>query len=453
MYYTDAASPGGSLHHHIRSLGAARQNPMTMDKRRSRIVEAIIFATILIDFVGFSILIPVLPLYADALGASQFEVGLMVALYTGGMVIFLPIWGWVSDRIGRRPVLLLCLLGTAASFALLAVASSVGEIYVARALGGFFGASVGTAQAYMTDITDADDRARGMGLIGAAFGIGFVLGNLLGGYLEELAFWATAALAISNFGLAYLFLPESRQPDRGSRDWRGLGRAVIPTPILVWRGAESARTRIYMFLFFQVFLSFSTLEAMFALYANRRFDWHEWDIALYLSYVGLVIGITQGLLIGRLTRVFGEVLPVIAGLAIMGGGMLALPFAPEGPWLIAIGGLLAFGNGIALPAFTSLFSKVCGSEYAGEALGQSQVMAQTGRTLGALAGGWVMQSLGLGAPFLLGAIGTALALLVFLASLRLLVPPGVSRIGETANWPGTLPAGYGPGGGTKEEDE
>ena len=146
---------------------------------RRRLVEGIIFAPILIDFVGFSILIPVLPLYAQQLGASELEVGMMLARYSLGLVLFLPVWGWISDRIGRRPVLLICLLGTASSFAMLSVASSVYEIYFARALGGFFGASIGTAQAYMTDITDRDDRAGGMGIIGGAFGIGFVLGNAL----------------------------------------------------------------------------------------------------------------------------------------------------------------------------------------------------------------------------------------------------------------------------------
>ena len=142
---------------------------MTQSVRSPRLVSAILFSIILIDFIGFSILIPVLPLYAQELGASPTEVGLMLALYSLGLVVFLPVWGWISDHIGRRPVLLVCLLGTAASFALLAVAETITAIYVARALGGFFGASIGTAQAYMTDITDEENRTRGMGLIGAAF--------------------------------------------------------------------------------------------------------------------------------------------------------------------------------------------------------------------------------------------------------------------------------------------
>jgi MFS family permease len=390
------------------------------------LLAGILFTTILIDFVGFSILIPVLPLYAQKLGASETQVGLMLALYSLGLVLFLPVWGWISDRIGRRPVLLVCLLGTAVSFAWLAVADTIWEVYLSRALGGFFGASIGTAQAYMTDITDEADRAHGMGLIGAAFGIGFVLGNLLGGALQAvqpgLPFYATAGLALASFALAIFFLPESRPPDGGPVRWERLGRSLIPAPLLVVAAAHDNRTRLYLYLFFHLFLSFSALEAMFALYAYRRFEWSEWDVGVFMAYVGSVIGVTQLVLIRRLSQSFGEVPLVLAGLAITGAMMIALPFATTLPLLLVVGAALAFGNGIAFPTFTSLFTKACGSAEAGEALGQSQAMAQTGRTLGALCAGWVLERIAPGAPFVLGGLGILSALAIFAAAAPLLVP-------------------------------
>jgi MFS family permease len=399
---------------------------MGRERGRPGLTRAIIFATILIDFVGFSILIPVLPLYARDLGASETEIGLLLALYSLGLVVFLPLWGWISDRVGRRPVLLVCLLGTAGAFAFLAVADGLTELYLARALGGFFGASIGTAQAYMADITDPDERARGMGLIGAAFGVGFVLGNVLGGTLQSLypglPFYAAAALSLLNWGLAALFLPESRQPQETAKPWAGLGRSLIPAPVLLAVTVHDQRTRLYLYLFFHIFLSFSALEAMFALYSSRRFGWTEWDVGLYMAYLGIVIGATQGFLIGRLTRAFGEPALVVAGLALTGVAMMALPLARSLPTLCLAGGVIAFGNGIAFPAFTSLFTKACGSHEAGETLGQSQAMGQTGRTLGALASGWVLERVSLGAPFFLGGIGMLGALGIFLIGMRLLVP-------------------------------
>ena len=143
--------------------------------KRSRAVLIVVFTTILIDFIGFSVLIPVLPLFADRLGATPLQIGL----------ILLPLWGWASDRMGRRPVLLFSLLGTAASFVLLAGAETIALVYVARILAGFFAASIGTAQAVVTDVTPPSERAGGMGVIGAAFGIGMVVGPMLGGGLAR----------------------------------------------------------------------------------------------------------------------------------------------------------------------------------------------------------------------------------------------------------------------------
>jgi MFS family permease len=398
---------------------------MSVAGARPGVVLSLIFATILLDFVGFSILIPVLPLYAEDLGASKIEVGLILSLYSLGLVLFLPFWGWVSDRIGRRPVILFCLLGTTGYFGFLAVADSVGEIYVARALGGFFGASIGTAQAYITDITAPEDRARGMGLIGAAFGLGFVLGNVIGGVLHDLhpilPFLTTAGLALVNFLVAFALLPESRPLPATRAGLRGLGRALIPTPLQLFAGAHSTRMRLYLYLFFHIFAAFSALEAMFPLWARETFGWGAREIGLYLGYLGVIIGGTQLILIGRLTATYGEVPLVILGLAFTGISMVLLPLADSLWPLVLVGAGVAFGNGIAFPTFTSLFSKACGVEDAGEFLGHSQSMAQTGRALGPYWGGWAMGSIGGGAPLFLGGLGVLSALGIFLLGRGILV--------------------------------
>jgi MFS family permease len=163
-----------------------RPDPEAGSSGSARTVLLIVFVTILIDFVGFSVLVPVLPLYAERLGAAPHQVGLILAFYALAQLVFLPAWGWVSDRVGRRPVLLVSLLGTAISFALLAHADTIPMIYLARVLGGFFAASIGTAQAVVTDVTSAKERAGGMGTIGAAFGMGMILGPVLGGTLATL---------------------------------------------------------------------------------------------------------------------------------------------------------------------------------------------------------------------------------------------------------------------------
>jgi MFS family permease len=352
---------------------------MSLSPSRARIVEGLIFGTILLDFVGFSILIPVLPIYARNLGATEIEVGLLLSLYSLALVLFLPLWGWISDRVGRRPVILVCLLGTSGYFGLLSIAVTVPELYLARVVGGFFGASIGVAQAYMTGR------------------------------------WGTWGWRSGGF-------PSRSGSAALGGGWRGLARALVPTPIQVFAGAHENRTRLYLYLFFHIFACFSALEAMFPLYASDSFGWSPLDVGLFLAYVGVVIGVTQGLLIGPLSRAWGEVPLVALGLAMTGGAMALLPAAHSLEWLMVVGAAIAFGNGVGFPAFTSLFSKVCGGEQAGEYLGHSQSMAQTGRALGPYWGGWAMGSVGVGAPFLLGGLGILAGLGVFLARRGFLDP-------------------------------
>lgn len=402
------------------------QPTMTEAKRGRRLAVGVIFTTILIDFIGFSILIPVLPRFAETLGIDAFHIGLITALYALGLVLFLPLWGWISDRVGRRPVLLVSLLGTAFSFVLLALADSLPAVLVARFMGGFFGASIGTAQAYMTDLTDEHTRAQGMGVIGAASGVGLVLGTGLGGILGSidmtLPFYATAGVAAANFVLAYFALPESKAAVPAQSGALGLLRVMVPAPLLVMASVHGRSQRLYLFLFLLIFFAFSAIESMFPLFASARFGWGEMQTGLFMAGVAIVLGVSQGLFVGRLSRDWGEARMTVIGLGLMGASIAAMAFCNSFLTLTpsAIGVVL--GGGIAFPAFTSLFSKVCGAHEAGETMSQSQAMVHTGRTLGALCWGWIFATAGAGAPFLFAGITMLGALVIFLVFSRVLLP-------------------------------
>jgi len=401
-------------------------DPLKAKQRGSRLAVGIIFTTILIDFLGYSILIPVLPHFVGQLGVDAFGIGLITALYALGLVLFLPLWGWISDRIGRRPVLLVSLLGTAGSFLMLALANSLPQVLVARFLGGFFGASIGTAQAAISDLTDDSSRAQGMGVIGAASGLGLVLGTALGGALGEIGpavpFYATAAVAAANFLLAAAALPESKGPLPEAAGSHGFARALVPAPFWVFARTHSRSQRLYLLLFLHLFFAFSVIEAMFPLFAAARFGWSELDVGLFMATIALVLGGTQGLLVGPLSRIWGEPAMTAVGFALTGLSIAGLALSPTVPILCVCAVGVALGAGIAFPAFTSLFSKASGAHETGAAMSRSQAMIHTGRALGALCWGYVFASAGAGMPFILAGAVLLAALAIFLAGARVLLP-------------------------------
>jgi multidrug resistance protein len=403
--------------------------------RATRALLLVVFTTILIDFVGFTVLIPVLPLYAERLGASGFQVALILTVYALAQLLFLPLWGWVSDRIGRRPVILTSLFGTVISFVVLAFADSIAMIYLARVLAGFFAASIGTAQAVVTDVTGPAERARGMGMIGAAFGAGMVLGPVLGGltaaFDPKAPFYAIALLAGLNFALAWVRLPESRPRALRSPGWAELRQSLVPTPLRLLFAVHDRRIALFLYLFFHLFSAFAVLEALITLFAGKRFGAEPLDIGLLFMWIGAVLFVTQGLLLRRAVEWLGESRLVALGLVAMGAGLAALAFAPGFAWFYPVGSLIAFGNGITFPAFTSLYSKACAAENAGELLGQSQAMGTAGRIVGPALGGLVMDHLSLGAPFVIAGLLMIAALGLFHAFQGVLLGTGHAS-GESA---------------------
>ncbi|MBT37349.1 MAG: hypothetical protein CL938_02240 [Deltaproteobacteria bacterium] len=395
----------------------AFEAPGTPGPTRPRAVLFIVFLTILIDFIGFTVLIPVLPLFAERLGASDFEVALILSVYALAQLVFLPVWGWVSDRIGRRPVILVSLLGTVGSFVMLTFADSIEMIYAARALAGFFAASIGTAQAVVTDVTSPSERASGMGIIGAAFGAGMIVGPILGGITAEIdekaPFYSVAALAAVNFVLAWAWLPESRPVELEPPNWKELRQTFIPTPVRVMMMVHDRRIALYLYFFFHLFSAFAVLEALITLYAGKQFGKQALDISYLFAWIGVVLFVTQGVLLRRLVAAVGESRLVALGMFTMAIGLATVAWAPSFVWLYPVGTLLAFGNGVTFPTFTSLYSRACEADNAGELLGQSQAMATTGRIVGPALGGLVMERWFLGGPFVIAGGMMLVALVMF----------------------------------------
>src|ERR1700758_2884443 len=282
----------------------------------------ILLLTVFIDMVGFGIVIPVLPLYAERFGASPFTTGMLLAVYSGMGFIFSPIVGSLSDRLGRRSILLLSTIGQATGFFIMGAANSLLWLFVARIIDGIFGANVSATQAYVADVTSPEDRSRAMGLLGAAFGVGFIFGPLIGGVLSQISlsapFYFAASLAAANAVLIFFVLPESlpvkdnSKPDRESfvRLFReGLGAVIVPL----------------MAAYFFMMTGFSILTSFFAIFTEDRFGYNASANGYIFAGIGVISVIVQGAMIGRLIKNFTEKGIALTGVALLACSMFALP--------------------------------------------------------------------------------------------------------------------------------
>jgi MFS transporter, DHA1 family, tetracycline resistance protein len=356
----------------------------------------VIFLTVFIDLLGFGIIIPLLPFYAEHFGASALMVGLLSTSFSVAQFLFAPFWGRLSDRIGRRPVILLGLLGSAVSYALFAMATSLAALFVARTLAGVAGANIPTAQAFIADTTTAETRARGMGIIGAAFGLGFIFGPAIGGFLSHWGYaapaWFASALSLANFGAALVLLPESRPAHVG--DLSGPGRFEV-----IRRAVVRPNLPMVLLVYFLVLTSFASFEAMFALYSERRFGFTAATIGYMFAWVGVVLATVQGLLVGRVVKRVGERVVIPAAIMVLAGALGLVPLADSVPVLAAACGLLALGMGFNSPSLLSAISQLADPRDQGSTLGVSQSLGSLARIIGPLWGGWVFDHLGIRFPF------------------------------------------------------
>ncbi len=369
----------------------------------------IIFLTIFVNLIGFGIIIPLLPFYAETFGASPVVIGLLFAVFSLCQLLAAPALGDLSDRHGRRPILVFSLAGTVVSLVMLAVAHSITMLFLARIVDGLSGGNISTARAYVADITEPKDRARAYGLIGAAFGLGFIMGPAISGVLARVSYtapiWAAAALTLVATAMALLWLPETVH-----RAHAGTG-SVNPFSYLPELIQRPLMRRV-LTLDFIYWFAFSIFQTTFALFVARRFGFDASRTGYFFAGFGLLGAVIQGGLIRPIVRRAGDKSTFIAGIAFSVVGLVAAAFA-HSVTLFALALVpLAFGMGFGHPTVSSLISRAGRGDEQGRVQGAASAVESLGRTFGPVWGNASLQRFGEATPFLTGAAFLAMALLV-----------------------------------------
>ncbi|HET7480443.1 MAG TPA: MFS transporter [Rubrobacteraceae bacterium] len=388
--------------------------PLAGDRRTPLVF---LFVTVFVDMIGYGIVVPLLPFFARQYAEGALLVGLLGSLYAMMQFAGGPFLGGLSDRIGRRPVLLMCLLGASLAYLLLGLAGSLSALVLAVVLAGGASGTLATAQAYIADSTTKDDRARGLGLIGAAFGLGLMAGPALGGLLSfhslHAPAFAASALAFSNAVFGYLALPESHPPRlRRSVPLLRLNPVSQLSGVLKMPGIRALLAAILL-----LNLSFAGLVSNFPLFSSARFEWGAAENAFFFAFVGVCAVVTQGALIGRLQPWLGEERLLIGGLALMALNLALMALIPAGFLLYPVVGLLALGAGLAIPSVTSIVSNRASDYEQGRLMGGVQAILSLALILGPALAGLVFDYVGVPAPYLMGGALAALALTVAAKSL------------------------------------
>jgi DHA1 family tetracycline resistance protein-like MFS transporter len=422
---------------------------------------ATIFVIVFVDLLGFGLILPLLPYYAERFGASPFIVGLLAASYAAAQLVGAPVLGRLSDRHGRRPVLLVSIAGTLVGFLLLGLAEPLGTwlagllpaslsgeelvaatnaiilgiLFFSRILDGITGGNISVAQAYITDITDEENRARGLGLVGAAFGLGFIIGPAAGGALSAggryavPAFFA-AGVAFLNWIAVLLWLPESLTEEVKARLAEQPARAILSLKEL-WEALRQPRFGPLLRIRLFYGLAFATFTGVFALYAQYRLELDSTQTGYILAYVGLLSVLVQGLAIGRLSKRYPDNRLIFGAVVVLAVSLLSWAFAPNVPVLLIVLAPVSFAAGVLNTVINSAITKAVHAEEVGGALGLAASIESLTRVIGPAAGGFLLGALGTWAPGVIGAV--LMAWLVSYVWRRLIVnpdPPLPKRGGE-----------------------
>ena len=374
----------------------------------------VVFTVVFIDLLGFGIVLPLLPTYAATFGVRPAAIGFLVTSFSLLQLVAIPFWGGLSDRIGRRPVLIVGLVGSTASYVLFAFAGSYAALLVSRIVAGAMGATICVAQAYIADITPPERRAHVLGMLGAAFALGFIVGPALGGALSTHSYASAgvvaAILCAANALAAVAWLPETPRHEASRRAGRvPLGPLAAPLAASLLLTAAFAVIHVTLPLFGRDVLGDSTAE-----------------MGLLFAYMGVVSAVVQGWLVGRLAPRMGEKPLAWAGGLLLAAGLALVPVASTHLALYATLGALSAGSALATPSVYAVVSRRSSAGQQGAALGLTQTAATLGRIVGPTTAGTLIGALGVSAPFWAGAL---LALLGTVAALYL---PGVERGGPLA---------------------
>lgn len=388
----------------------SQSNPAQVDSangKQSKMPLLLIFLTVFIDLVGFGVIIPLLPTYAEKFGANPLEVGFLLMSYSLAQFFFTPIWGRLSDNVGRKPILLTSLLASAIGYVMWGFSGSLVMLFASRIVAGLGNANIAVAQAYISDITTEQNRAAGMGMLGAAFGLGFVLGPAIGGALSsfglQFAGFIAAFFSLLDLVLTFFFLPEPKQRTRHGHERFKLDFSFYANAL------TSKNLRVALAIFLVSTFAFANMEATLVLLTEKRFGYNAAQNGWMFAFIGLVMVFMQGGMIRRLSKKYSEKKLVVAGSFIAGCGLLATAFASTQPLLYFACALLAIGSGMYTPSNQSVISKLANKEEVGGVLGIGQSLSTLGRILGPVAGGAAFQYLGMESPYYIGAGIMALA--------------------------------------------
>jgi DHA1 family tetracycline resistance protein-like MFS transporter len=367
----------------------------------------VIFLTIFVNLVGFGIIIPLLPFYASTFGASPVVVGLLFASFSLAQLVASPILGELSDRWGRRPVLILSLIGTAISFAMLAVAQSLTMLFAARIVDGLSGGNITTARAYIADVTDEENRARAFGVLGAAFGLGFIVGPALGAALAHISYtapiWAAVAITVAATLLAWVWLPETvhRAHAGGGAPWHAV-RELSHRPGL----------RLLLTIDFLYWMSFAVYQTTFALFGAKRFGFDATHTGYLFAAFGALGVIVQAGTVGPIVRAIGSRATLVTGLIFAAAGWFGSALTYSIPVFVAMLVPAAIGIGLCNATLIALVSTAASRREQGRVQGAAGALESLGRTLGPVWGNTVLQRVGEGAAY-----GAAAGLLLIAAAM------------------------------------
>lgn len=366
-----------------------------MDKKRLFSVIFVVF----VDLLGFGLILPLLPYYASTFGASDFVTGLLVASYAAMQLVGAPVLGRLSDRFGRRQILLVSIFGTFLGFLLLGFANSLWMLFASRILDGFTGGNLSVAQAYISDVTDEKNRSMGLGMIGAAFGIGFIIGPAAGGFLSQWGYavpaFLAASLALINLGLVAFWLPESLTPEKRASMPEKQPGFTLSALLDALKRPFSGSLLITRFFFG---LPFAIFQTIFSLYALKKFELGAQETGLILAYVGVLSVIVQGFLIGQLTRRFREDGLIAVSVVVMAISLLGWALSPSVFWLIAVLTPTAIAGGVLNTVLASTLTKAVEPQEIGGILGLSASVESLTRAIAPTLGGALLGWAGTSAP-------------------------------------------------------
>ena len=396
----------------VRICGPVSSLESLTPERASRRVITFVFITVFLDLIGFGIIIPLLPLYVHTMGGSAQVVGFILSSFSFTQLLATPLLGRLSDRVGRRPVILLSLAGNAASMVIFAFATKVNLLpllFVSRILAGATAGNLAACQAAIADVTSGPDRAKGMGRLGGAIGLGLVLGPVLGSTLSRFGSWAppmgAAVMALADLGAAFFFMPETRKQKESGPASHGPGQSLGEV-------LRDKRLIMVMCLYFLVFLCMTNMQVALALLAKVRLAWGETEVGGLFALFGAITLVVQMGLIGHLSRRFGSLNIVITGCVLTMLGLTAIGSAHR-PAMMLVGTILmASGIGVTNPILSALASDFAGEKRRGAVLGFTQSAGGLARTIGPIWGGFLYTRLGPGSPFAGGAVAACLAIVL-----------------------------------------